>query len=101
MTEIPRAILSDHLEEAMEGRRLVAAVFLTFKFEPLFFESSVLPVFFDITFSHADLLRRVQLEDALRQVRGGIAVYYDRGGLDPTKGSPRLDFDRIAVRHRT
>lgn len=45
MTEIPHAVLSEKLEELIDGRRLVAAVFITFRFDPEFFEQQVLPVF--------------------------------------------------------
>lgn len=99
---IPRAVLSEHIQERMKGRRLVSAVFLTFKFEPGFFEQHVLPVILDVPVSHAEKIRAVQLEDALRHVNGDIAVYYDANGLvDGSYGSSKLDIRRIPVRHRT
>jgi len=99
---IPRAVLSEHIQERLQGRRLVSAVFLTFKFEPGFFEQHVLPVILDVPVSHAEKIRAVQLEDALRHVNGDIAVYYDANGLvDGSYGSAKLDIRRIPVRHRT
>lgn len=74
MAEIPREVLSEHFQERMEGRRLVSAVFLTFRFDPAFFEQEVLPVFLDIPLSHAAAIKLVQLEDALRTLAGSIAV---------------------------
>lgn len=98
---IPRAVLSEHIQERMHGRRLISAVFLTFKFEPGFFEQHVLPVIIDVPVSHAEKIRAVQLEDALQKVNGDIAVYYDANGLvDGSYGSSRLDIRRIPVRHR-
>ena len=44
-------------------------------------ELRILPVLFDRPFSQADKVLRVQLEECLRGV-DGIAVYYDRTGLD-------------------
>lgn len=44
VSEIPRAVLSEHFQERMKGRRLRSAVFLTFQFDPGFFEQEVLPV---------------------------------------------------------
>jgi hypothetical protein len=76
-------------------------VFLTFQFEPGFFEQEVLPVFFDIGLSHAPPVRILQLDDALRALPGEIAVYYDANGLVTGKTSPKLDVRRIPVRHRT
>jgi hypothetical protein len=80
---------------------LVAAVFVTFRFDPEFFEQEVLPVFLDVPLSHASVIKLVQLEDALRSVPIGVAVYYDQNGLVPEAGPSRLDVKRIAVRHRT
>ena len=102
MAEIPRAVLSEHFEERMEGRRLRSAVFLTYQFEPSFFEQQVLPVFLDVPVSHADAIRLVQLEDVLRSLPGEIAVYYDANGLNSGDGgSAKLDVRRIPIRHGT
>jgi hypothetical protein len=97
----PTAVLSDELKSAVAGRRLVAAVFLTFRFEPEFFEQQVLPLFFDVSLSHADAIKRVQMEDLLRDVPHGVAVYYDQNGLVADAKPARLDVRRIAVRHST
>ncbi len=60
--------------------RLKTAVFLTFRFDSGFFEQEVLPVFLDVSLSHATQLRLVQLEDALPPTGARIAVYYDANG---------------------
>jgi hypothetical protein len=101
MADIPHAVLSEHLEEQLRGRRLIAAVFLTFRFDPGFFEEQVLPVFLNVPVSHATAIKLVQLDEALKTVSDGIAVYYDQNGLVPEVGSGRLDVRRIAVHHRT
>src|SRR5262249_17495413 len=86
----------------LNGRRLRSAVFLTYQFDPGFFEQEVLPVFLDIPLSHAAVIRLVQLEDALRAIPGQVAVYYDANGLvDGGDGSAKLDVRRIPVQHRT
>lgn len=97
----PHAVLSEQLEAKLHGRRLVAAVFATFRFDPEFFEQEILPVFLDVPLSHAAAIKLVQLEDALRSVPQGVAVYYDQNGIVPEAGPARLDWKRIAVRHRT
>jgi hypothetical protein len=102
MPEIPHAPLSDALEARISHRRLVSAVFLTFKFEPAFFEQEVLPVLFDVPVSHAAAIRLVQLEETLRTIEGEIAVYYDAKGLIATGSeSAKLDVQRIPILHRT
>jgi hypothetical protein len=89
------------MEDRLRGRRLVAAVFLTFRFDPEFFEQEILPVFLDVPLSHASAIKLVQLEDAMRSVPVGVAVYFDQNGLVPEAGPSKLDVKRIAVRHRT
>lgn len=102
MPEIPRAVLSEQFEARLKGRRLRSALFFTYQFEPAFFEQQVLPVFLDVSISHAEVIRLVQLEDVLRNLPGEIAVYYDANGLNPGDGgSARLDVRRIPIRHRT
>ena len=97
MAEIPRSILSEHFQEQMGDRRLVSAVFVTYRFDPAFFEQEVLPVFLDISLSHASKIRLVQLEDAMREIPVGVAVYYDQNGLE-SGDSAKLDIRRCAVR---
>jgi hypothetical protein len=101
MAEIPRAVLSEHFQDRMKDRRLVSAVFTTFRFEPGFFESEILPVFFDVPLSHAGSIKLVQLEEALRALPGSIAVYYDQHGLVAEGGPAKLDIRRFPIRHRT
>jgi hypothetical protein len=101
MGDIPRAVLSEHFQERMKDRRLVSAVFTTFRFEPGFFEGEVLPVFFDVPLSHAGAIKLVQLEEALRSLPGSIAVYYDQHGLVAEGGAAKLDLRRIPIRHPT
>ena len=97
---IDRKVLSEAFQEAMEGWRLRSAVFLTFGFNPGFFEQEILPVFFDIPMSHAPVARVLHLADALRET-GPIAVYYDRRALEPGAAPARTDFQRIGLSHRT
>lgn len=94
----PSEVLSEHLQERLRGRRLVSAVFLTFTFDPGFFDQEVLPVLLDVQASHAVPVRLLQLDDALRTLPGHIAVYYDADGLRTEVGRARLDVQRLPVR---
>lgn len=99
--KIPRSVLSEALQARMKGRRLLAAVFLTFALEPGFFEREVLPVFFDASMSHIERIRVVQLEEFVVRVPDGIAVYYDPAGLARDGEPARLDVRRVPVRQGT
>ncbi|WP_326557212.1 hypothetical protein [Micromonospora sp. NBC_01796] len=96
--QIPKAVLTEALRERIGGRRTLAAVFCTFRFEPGFFEQEILPVLFDLPLQQAPAVRRLQLEDALRPLAGQVAVYYDHGALVVGDGTACLDVRRIPVR---
>lgn len=81
MGTIPRAVLSDTLRGLLTGRRVTAGVFLTFTFEPQFFEEEVLSLLSDEMASAEPKLRMLQLEELLRSSIGPLSVYYDRAGL--------------------
>jgi len=101
MAEIPRAVLSEQFQQVMEGRVLKTGVFLTFRFDPGFFEQEVLPVFLDAPLSHDPNVRLIQLEDAIRDEVDHLAVYYDPGAIEPQEASAKLDVRRIPVRWST
>ncbi|NPC71985.1 hypothetical protein HPP05_19725 [Corallococcus exiguus] len=101
MPDIPRAVLSEHFQACMENRRLVSAVFTTFRFDPGFFESEVLPVFFDVSLSHANAIKLVQLSEVLTKQSVNLAVYYDQHGLVAEGASAKLDVQRVPLQHPT
>ena len=93
----PTSVLSEALSEAIKGRRVKAAVFTTFSFDPGFFELHVLPSLFDYPFHHADKVKKLQLEDQLQKIED-VCVYYDSSALAQDGTPPQLDFRRIGVR---
>ena len=96
----PKRVLSDEISKAIAGRRVTAAVFTTYTFDPEFFELEILPILFEGRFrggfSHAEKVRLVQLEECLRD-KVDVAVFYDRSGLVDNARSARLDFRRVDV----
>jgi len=99
--DIETGALSDVLADTIAGRRVRAAVFTTFTFDPGFFELHVLPILFpDRSFYHADKGKLIQLADVLKGLQG-VAVYYDRRGLSQDATPPQLNFERIDVRRTT
>ncbi len=78
---------------------MLGAVFTAFQFDPGFFEREILPAFLDVNLSHAPVIKLVQLEDGLRELPVGIAVYYDANGLVLSDdGAAKLDVRRIPLR---
>ena len=97
---IPTAVLSQQIQDAIDGRRVRCAVFTTFSFDPAFFELHILPLLFDQSFGQPDKVRRIQLDDALRGI-DNIAVYYDMRALAQDGGPAQLDYRRIDVSRGT
>lgn len=98
---IPEAVLSDSLRDAIGERPVKAAVFLTYQFDPGFFETEILPQLFDRAFSHIERLRLVQVEEALFEATDRVAVYYDRRGLVAGATPARLNVRRIGLARST
>lgn len=94
---IPHSVLSDAFRDAIGSRRLLALVAVSYRFDPSFFETQILPVFFDLPIARGEgSLQILQLEQTLRSVQHGVAVYYDDAGLETGEGlSARLDVRRI------
>lgn len=97
MTEIPSAVLSQHLRKQLSGRRVTAAVFMTYNLEPAFFEEEVVALLAGDELISEPRIRLLQLEQSLRNEIGPIAVYYDPSGLRPD-GAKRLDIRYVPVR---
>lgn len=99
MAELPKSVaLTDAFHKAMSRQRLVAAVFLTYRFDPGFFEHEVMPVFFDRPFSNDEQVRLAQVRAVLESQPGSVAVYYDANGLQRSAKSSSLDVGRFPVR---
>jgi hypothetical protein len=97
---IPTAVLSQQLRSLLDGRKVIAAVFMAFTFEPEFFEQEVMTLLAGDDLSQEPKLRLLQLQELLRADIGPVAVYYDQSGLRPD-GPARLDIRYIPVRVRT
>ena len=95
---IPQDVLSNRFRQAIDGRRVKVAVFLTFQFDPGFFEEEILSDLFHQSFSHIPKIRLLQLEEALREVHH-VAVYYDRAGLTAEAKPAKLDYQRLGLSH--
>ena len=92
----PQAPLSDQLRDRIGKRRVRVAVFLTYQFDPGFFETEVLQTLFDYDWSRNRRVALAQAEDVLRQV-DHITVYYDIRGIPESASAASLDYRRIGV----
>ena len=102
-SRINTKILSEHFKELLEGYTVKVGVFLTYMFDPAFFEQRVLPAFFNVT--NDDIkIRLKQLEEEIQNTSCNLSVYYDLHGLQNCGNkfmSPKLDIRRIPVQHKT
>ena len=100
VSTVPTSVLSQQVQDVIDGRRVRCAVFTTFSFDPAFFELHILPLLFDQSFRQPEKVRRIQLDDALRAV-DNIAVYYDMRALAQDGGPAQLDYRRIDISRGT
>ena len=100
MSLLSQQVLSQAVERAIGGGRVRTAAFITYQFDPAFFEHSVLPLLFARGFTEGENVRRAQLDEALQEL-DHIAVYYDRHGLITERGPARLDYQRVGVSMRS
>jgi hypothetical protein len=96
MTGIPSQVLSQHLRELLSGRRVTAAVFMTFTLEPQFFEQEIVTLLAGDQLIQDPRMRMLQLEEMLRGAIGPVAVYYDSKGLRPD-GAKQLDIRYVPL----
>lgn len=96
---IPQKIFSETVREAIDGRKVKVVVFLTYEFDPAFFELNVLTLLFDRAWCSKPKAVLAQLETELRNIHD-LAVYYDRRGIVYENGSARLDYKRIGLERK-
>jgi hypothetical protein len=87
------------IDEDLRGYRVTEALFTSYAFEPEFFETSVLPLLLSTgleRLSMHSVVRRLQVEDLLRQEPIAIDVYFDAGVVVP--GCPLLPYEMLPMR---
>jgi hypothetical protein len=74
-----RTISEGFREQIGAGKKVVAALFTTYNFEPDFFEQEVIPLMLDeeLAYSSDARIKRIQVREALGQAGLSIEVFYD------------------------
>ena len=94
---VPQEVLYEVVLASIEGRKVRAAVFTTFQFDPEFFELHVLPcICGERAWSNMPNVQRMQLADELRSLGAAVAVYYDRHAIVGGQGCT-LDYERVGL----
>lgn len=91
-----KAVFTELLKEKIAGRKVTDALFTTYSFEIDFFELDVVSALMDHAFSPSELIRRSQLELAMRESDINVDVYYDQS-VFPATISPSLECGYIPV----
>jgi len=85
--------------ESLEGYRVTHALFTTYSFEPEFFETCIVPLLLPDAGQGLSLhsaVRRLQMEELLRESPIAIDVYFDARVVVP--GCPLLPYEMVPVR---
>ncbi len=90
--------LKERLVDQINGRRVIAALFYTFNFDPKFFENYVMPIlvpsqtFINNSIANNILWRKLYKDNAVP----AITVYFDQDAKSTDNG-PYLDYKLVAV----
>ncbi|MCX5673915.1 MAG: hypothetical protein NTX87_02805 [Planctomycetota bacterium] len=90
-------VLYDVVLAAIQSRKVKAAVFTTFEFDPEFFELHVLPcICGERAWSNIPNVQRMQMADELRSLGVAVSVYYDRHAIVGGQGCT-LDYEHVGL----
>ena len=96
------SVISDHLNQLLGERRVIAAAFTTYTFEPAFFELEVVPLLLPrrYAFSVDERVKRIQVREALRDSGLALEVFLDHHAFfaEETESSPGMEYGFTAVR---
>ena len=95
--EVPTAVLATAVGDVIGDDAVRAAVFCTYTFEPTFFEDHVLAPLLGVAEGGDAAVRRMNLEEALREVED-VLVVYDPAGLRVGGGPLRQGVRAVPVR---
>jgi len=88
-------VISDQLSEIINGRKVVAALFTTYTFEPDFFELEIIPLLLkqNSPYSTDERIKRFMVRDKLRESGMSIDVYYDLPMFRQSgESSPQMEY---------
>jgi len=88
-------VISDQLSEIINGRKVVAALFTTYTFEPDFFELEIIPLLLkqNTPYSINENVKRFMVRDKLRESGMPIDVYYDLPMFRQSgESSPQMEY---------
>jgi HKD family nuclease len=89
-----KSVISDQFSEAIDGRRVQAAVFTSYNFEPHFFEIDVIPYLLKdtIPYSNDERVKKYQVMEALRDSELEIEVFFDQPVFESADQSPAMEY---------
>jgi len=93
-------VISDQLSEIINGRKVVAALFTTYTFEPDFFELEIIPLLLkqNTPYSINENVKRFMVRDKLRESGMPIDVYYDLPMFRKSgETSPQMEYHCIGI----
>lgn len=95
------AVITEQLLELMGGRKVIAALFTTYTFEPDFFELEVIPLLLsqDMPYSSDERVKRFMVRENLREAGLPIDVFYDLPMFRQSgENSPEMEYHCHGVR---
>jgi len=89
-----KSVISDQLSEKIDGRKVQAAIFTSYNFEPHFFEIDVIPYLLKdtIPYSNDERVKKYQVMEALRDSELEIEVFFDQPVFESADQSPAMEY---------
>ena len=95
-------VISEQLTNQINNRKVLAAAFTTFTFEPDFFELDVIPLLLEsgIPYSSDDRVKTFQVREALRESGIELEVFYDLPVFrQSAETSPSMEYLCHGIKH--
>ncbi len=89
-----RRVISDQFSEMIAGRKVQAAIFTSYNFEPHFFEIDVIPYLLkdSIPYSNDERVKKYQVMEALRDSDLEIEIFFDQPVFESADQSPAMEY---------
>ena len=92
--------ITSYINEVIQGKKVLSAIFTTFNFEPEFFETEIIPTLFqdEKYYSQHPIIKRFQVKQELEKSKIDLEVFYDKTVFD-SEETPQMEYAHHAINH--
>lgn len=92
--------ITSYINEELQGKKVLSAIFTTYNFEPEFFETEIIPILFqdEKYYSQHPIIKRFQVKEELEKSEIDLEVFYDKTVFD-SEETPQMEYSHHAITH--